>query len=80
MHTVPALDHWPPVPLAPREPVRRRSSISLLIEFAASGKRRRAIGRGATVSDAIFEARASIPETGEWRVTRFFPVDPVRSV
>jgi hypothetical protein len=74
MHTVPALDHWPPVPPPAPRRRRRRSSVEICAEFTASGESCRATGRGATISDAILAARTALPSRADWRLARFFPV------
>ena len=79
MHTIPAVDHWPPVPLPAPRPARRRSSIALVTEFRAAGASWRGVGRGPTVSDAIYDAWSSIATPGEWRLARFFPAESAAS-
>jgi hypothetical protein len=74
MHTVP-LDHWPPVPLTERPPRRRRSSVALQAEFRTKSRTWNVVGRGTTVSDALYDAWSSIPTPGEWRLARFFPAE-----
>jgi hypothetical protein len=75
MHTVPALDHWPPVPLATRRPVRRRRVVAVSAEFTAGTSLCRASGCGPTVSEALASARSSLPAARGWRLARFFPAD-----
>ena len=74
MHTVPALDHWPPVPLPPPRRRARWTSVEICAEFTAPGASCRARGRGPTISDAILVARSSLPKRSDWRLARFFPV------
>ena len=74
MHTVP-IDHWPPVPLSERPPARRRSSVALLTEFRTKSRTWSTVGRGPTVSEALYDAWTSIPTPGEWRLARFFPAE-----
>jgi hypothetical protein len=73
-HTLP-IDHWPPTPLPEPRPRRRRSSIALEAEFRTQSRTWSVIGRGSTVSDALYDAWASIPTPGEWRLARFFPAE-----
>jgi hypothetical protein len=73
-HTLP-IDHWPPTPLPEPRQRRRRSSVALLTEFRTKSRTWSTVGRGPTVSDALYDAWTSIPTPGEWRLARFFPAE-----
>jgi hypothetical protein len=73
-HTLP-IDHWPPTPLPEYRPRRSRSSVALEAEFRTKSRTWSVVARGATVSEALYDAWSSIPTPGEWRLARFFPAE-----